>query len=53
MPAQLTKYERIVTIITRKQKGEIIRFCEKNKYSAANVLREALREYFKTRGIDL
>jgi hypothetical protein len=53
MSGRLTRYERLVTILTREQKIKVVRYCDKNKYSAAQVMRDALRLWFKEKGIDL
>lgn len=53
MTARLTDYERLVTILPRKEKAKVIAWCEENNYRASQVMREALREFFKKKGVQL
>ncbi len=51
MAARLTDYERVVTILTRKEKAALIAYCDENNFRATQVLREALKMFLKKNGV--
>lgn len=53
MAAKLTAFERLVTILPREDKAKVIAWCDENNYRATSIMREALREWFKKKGINL
>ncbi len=53
MAAKLTEYERVVSILTRKEKAALIAYCDENNFRATQVVREAIKYFLKKKGIDL
>lgn len=51
MTARLTGYERIVCILPYKDKEKIVAWCDENNYRASQVIREALKDFFKKKGV--
>ena len=53
MAAKLTEYERVVSILTRQDKKKVIAWCDTNRFSLAEITRQALKAFFSKRGIDI
>ncbi len=53
MAARLTYYERVVSILPREDKKKVADWCDTNRYSMAEVIREALTAWFKRKGVDI
>jgi len=48
-----TDYNRINIILPKEQKKLIADWCKTNRYTLTSVLRQALKEFFKRKGIEL
>lgn len=53
MGSKPTNYERLVTILSQRDKNLIVAWCEEHNYRVTQVMREALRMFFKSKGIKL
>lgn len=48
-----TNYNRINVILPKEDKELINEWCKTNRYTLTAVLRQALKEWFKKKGIEL
>ena len=53
MSAQLTDYHRINVILPEKDKKIIVEWAKENGYTMTAILRQALKDFFKKKGVVL
>ena len=53
MAAQPTEYHRINIILPTKDKKLVAAWAKANGYTLTSILRQALKDFFKKRGVEL